>query len=91
MLIQDRLSSNILEILACLRNVYNRIFNNESNYVKGNIRDFLQSRLLLQNLPKFSSKVVERLDCHILKEEVEIAISKLKKLTSPGEEGQPLS
>ena len=76
-----------MEISAHLRVVYSKIFNNESNYVKGSIRDFLQSRLVFQNLPKFSSRAAEKLDCHIIKEEVGIAVNKLKKSTSPGNDG----
>ena len=82
--INGKMSSNALEISANLREVYEKIFNNECNYVSGSIRDFLQSRFVLQNLPRFSWKTAERLDCQILGEEVDIAMSKLKKATSPG-------
>ena len=84
MQIGDKVISNIMEISAHLRQIYNRIFNEESNYVKGSIKEFLKSRQVLQNLPKFSRKVAERLDCYILKEEVSMAVNKLKKSTSPG-------
>ena len=87
MQIKDKISSNVLEISSHLKEVYGNFFNNDCNYVKGSIKDFLQSRLVLKNLPRFDSKVAENLDCQILREEVELAMSKLKKSTSPGVDG----
>ena len=85
--INGKMSSNVLEISSHLREAYEKIFNNESNYINGSIKNFLQSRLVLQNLPKSSLKTAERLDSQILVEEVDKAIGKLKKATSPGCDG----
>ena len=68
MQIKDKVSSNVLEISSHLKEVYGKIFNNDCNYVKSSIKDFLQSRLVLKNLPRFGSKVAEKLDCQILRD-----------------------
>merc|ERR1712002_1386056 len=75
---------NPMEMSMYLREVYEKIFNNKNNYKIGNIEKFLQERLVLTDLPKFSKTVADFMDEQILGEEVDCAVEKLKGGTAPG-------
>ena len=77
-------TSNLMEMSMHLREVYEKIFNNKNNYKIGNIEKFLQERLVLTDLPKFSKTVADSMDEQILGEEVDCAVEKLKGGTAPG-------
>ena len=85
--INEKITSNPLEISSHLKEVYDKIFNNESNYTSGSIEKFLHDRSVLKNLPKFSKVTADFMEKQILGEEVDLAIGKLKKGTTPGWDG----